>query len=62
MYLLLIFFKRIPLMEMKHLMIQKSTCTTWAYLYKCKNVKKAVKLQCEHYRVTYVSRLLLYLA
>lgn len=49
-------------MEEKHLMIQKSTCTAWEYLCKCKSVKKAGKFPCEHFRVTYVNGLLSCLA
>lgn len=62
MHFVLICFKNCLLMEEKHLMIQKSTCTVWVYLHKCKSVKKAVKSPREHFRVTYVNRLLLYLA
>lgn len=60
MHLLLICFKKCLLMEEKHLMSQKSTCTV--SVCKCKGVKKEVKFQCEHFRVTYANRLLSYFA
>lgn len=51
MHLLLICFKKCLLMEEKHLMSQKPACTAW--VCKRKGVKKAVKFQSKHFRVTY---------